>query len=399
MIALLGYCLESIEAATKLGYDFIVVVPPGYDELLKKDGIKAMVWHFDRINEHSTDLYDTLSAMGVRLAVPLFEETVEWSGALNSRFMGKPRLFNRSLLLRDKAMMKRKAQMAGIRVGVFEEVERVEDVRRFLKRVNTALGNLDEQTFDPVHMKPISAAGSVGHRMIRNEKDLAAIPLDAFPCMVESHLRGQEFSCEVFVHSGKIRFMNINEYIHLGHSQLLPPGPKLEEYRPKIRKEVERLIETFEIENSLLHPEYFLDLEGNLNFGEVAARIPGGSIFELIQRAYGFDPFGGQILVCDPETTEEELAEYFPDEVRGRKGHAGNLLVFPKKKFVQALAIPAELEKEPYYLQHNLFEPIPMKIADREGFGNHYGKIDFFGDDPAQLREVLLHFEELDFYA
>ena len=397
-IALLGYCVESFEAADALGYDFIAVVPPGFDELLAKDGIRAIAWEFDRIDEKSHRLAAQLQDMNCRLAVPLFEETVEWAGALNSQFLDNPRLFNRSLLFRDKAMMKRKAQMSGIRVGVFEEVDSRAAVRRFFNRVNQAEGVLEGDTPSPIHIKPTSAAGSVGHRMLRKDEDIDDLADDIFPCMVESHLSGKEFSCEVFVHDGKIRFMNINEYIHLGYSQLMPPTPELEEYRPRIRQEVEKLIEAFGMKHSVLHPEYFLDPQGNLNFGEVAARIPGGHIFELIQRAYGFDAFAAQILVSDPETTEEELEAFFPDEREGKRGHAGNLLVYPKKQLVTQLEVPAELEEHPYYLSHNLFEPVTPKVRERTGFGDHYGKVDFFGDDAEKLRDTLLHFEKVDFY-
>lgn len=397
-IALLGYCVESLEAATRLGYDFVAVVPPGFEPLLEKDGIAAITWDFDKINENSHQLAEQLMARNCRLAVPLYEETVEWAGALNARFMDNPRLFNRAWLFRDKAMMKRKAQMSGIRVGVFEEVDSRAAVRRFFERVNAALGVMEDDKPYPVHLKPISAAGSVGHKMIKAPSDLDHVSDDLFPCMVESHLDGQEFSCEVFVHDGKIRFMNVNEYIHLGYSQLLPPTPSLEEHRPRIREEVQKLIDAFGIRYGLLHPEYFLDRQGQLNFGEVANRIPGGHIFELIGRAYGFDPFAAQILVSDPETTDEELAQFFPDEVEGKKGHAGNLLVYPKKDFVTELAVPDELEQEDYFLKHSLFEPLNPKVAARAGFGDHYGKIDFFGEDPDRLREVLLQFEEVDYY-
>ncbi|MBZ0263092.1 carboxylate--amine ligase, partial [bacterium] len=234
-IALLGYCIESFEAATKLGYDFIAVVPSGFEVYLEKDGIQSIAWQFDKINENSSQLAESLINEKVRFAVPLFEETVEWAGAINARIQENPRLFNRAWLLRDKAMMKRKAQMSGIRVGVFEEVDNADDVLNFFKRVNDASGRIEGDPLFPIHLKPTTAAGSVGHVFIKSEEDIDGVPEDVYPCMVESHLDGQEFSCEVFVHEGKIQFLNINEYIHLGYSQLLPPTPALEAYRPRIR--------------------------------------------------------------------------------------------------------------------------------------------------------------------
>jgi len=398
-IALLGYCVESLEAAARLGRDFVAVVPPGFAELLEKDGIASVTWDFDRINEDSTGLAMQLLDQGVRLAVPLYEETVEWAGALNARFFDNPRIFNRALLFRDKAMMKRKAQMSGIRVGVFEEVDSPASLEKFFKRVNEALVHIEGDAPDPVHIKPLRAAGSVGHVVVKSVEQIAEIPAAAFPCLAESHLNGQEFSCEVFVHDGKILFLNVNEYIHLGYSQLLPPTPELERHRERIRAEVQKLIKAFDFRYGILHPEYFIDADGELNFGEVACRIPGGHIFELIERAYGFDPFAGQILCSDPETRAEDLDAFFPDEVKGRKGHAGNVLVYPRKATVRALDIPKELEAEPYFHKHDLFEPVTAKVAERVGFGNHYGKIDFFGEDANRLKSVIQKFEGMEYYA
>jgi hypothetical protein len=65
---------------------------------------------------------------------------------------------------------------------------------------------------------------------------------------------------------------------------------------------------------------------------------------------------------------------------------------------VTELRIPEELETEPYFVSHGLFEPVSPKVLERRGFGDHYGKVDFFGDDPNRLREVLERFEEMDFY-
>ena len=397
-LCLLGYVVESIEAAQRLGYDFVCVVPEGYDTLLEKDGIEAIAWDFGRIDEGSGRLGDKLLELEVDFVVPLYEETVEWAGALNARVQDDPRYFNRGFVLRNKAAMKRKAQMAGIRVGVFEEVDSHAAVRRFFKRVNEALGTMEGETPYPIHLKPTDAAGSVGHYFLRNLDQVDELPSEAFPSMVESHLDGQEFSCEAFVHNGEIRFLNINQYIHLGYSQVLPPTPDLETHRPQIHAEVERLIATFGVTHGVLHPEYFLDRQGNLNFGEVANRIPGGHIFDLIQRAYGFDPFAGQILCSDPQVEKAELEDFFPDAVEGKRGHAGNLLVYPKRDVVTELDVPDELTSDPYFVGHNLFEPVNPKVMARSGFGDHYGKIDFFGEDGSRVEELLRKWEEYDFY-
>lgn len=397
-VALLGYSVETMDAASRLGLDFVAVVPPGFDAILEKDRVPNVAWDFHRRNEESSQLYEMLKDRGVRWTVPLYEETVEWAGGLNSRFAEAPQIFTHSLLFRDKAMMKRRAQMSGIRVGVFEEADSRVAVQRFFRRVNEALVTLEPGEVAPVHLKPVSAAGSVGHRLIRSDEDIATIGDDAFPCLVESHLRGQEFSCEAFIHDGRIRFLNINEYIHLGHSQITPAGPSLEKSRTKIHDEVQKLARTFEVRNGLIHPEYFLDQEGELNFGEVANRVPGGHIFELIQAAYGFDPYAALLLCSDPESTEEELDQLFPSVDEAPRGHAANLMVYPRKRRVTELRVPEEVTADPYFVKHDLVEPMISKVPDREGYGNHYGQILFFGPDPLRLREILLKYEKLEYY-
>ncbi|MBM7694253.1 hypothetical protein JOC77_003697 [Peribacillus deserti] len=398
LTALLGWSLPAIEAIDKLNKPYVVVGPPDFQEFADKNGIQFVAWDFEQLNERSIELYEKLAALNTKVAVPIYEETVEWAGALNAHFNNDPRIFNRSLLLRDKGLMKRKAQMAGIRVGVFEEAYTKDDVYRFLKRMNEALIKMDGDVNDPIHVKPLNKAGTVGHRLIRDAQDIDLMGDTEFPCLMESHLDGQEFSCEAFIHNGKIQFLNITEYVQLGHSNFIPASPALEEWRPRIREEVQKLVDSFEIKYGVIHPEYFIAADGTLNFGEVAARVPGGHIFELIERAYGFSAFQAQILCSDPDTTEEELQAFFPEEVTSARGYAGSLMVYPKVKLIERLNVPEELKTNPYFEKHDMFIPVTSKVAERVGFGNHYGTIFFFGDDSEKMRSLLKQYEKYDFY-
>lgn len=397
-VALLGWSLPAMEAMDAIKRDFVVVAPEAFRTHAKEHDLKYVSWDFERRNDHSIELASSLKEFGVTVAVPLYEETVSWAGAVNASLWNNPRLFNQSLLFRDKAMMKRKAQIAGLRVGVFQEAENHADVRKFLRRVNEALLKLEGEHPDPVHLKAFSAAGCVGHHVIRDDADIDEVPITSFPCLLESHLDGQEFSCEVFVHGGKIRFLNITEYIHLGHSNFVPASERLEKIRPKIKEACEDLMQAFDVKYGMMHPEWFVTPDGKLNFGEVAARVPGGHIFELIERAYGFSPFAAQVICSDPNTTEEELDAFFPSESE-HKGYAGCLMVYPRGKIASKLEVPAELTDDPYFEKHDLFVPASPKVAERVGFGNHYGTVFFNGDDPRRMEELFWKWEEFDFYS
>lgn len=402
-IALLGWSLPAIEAARKLGKPYVVVSFPDFQDYATKHDIPFVPWNFGEWNEtmNSLTLHQRLAPFGAQVAVPLFEETVEWAGALNAIYRDDPKVHNRSFLFRNKAIMKRKALLSGLRVGLFDEVTNKTQVLAFMDRVNEAQINLPGDEDAWVHLKPFAAMGTVGHKLLRTKQDIdEKLTESDFPCLVESHLPGREFSCEAFIHDGKIRFLNITEYVKLGHSNFIPPSAELASKRPIIERAMQRLVDGFGIEYGLIHPEWFLTEDDEVSFGEVANRIPGGHMFELMEKVFGFSPYQAHILCSDPATTEEELRALFAPAEQAPTTVAGCLMVYPKPGYVSKLQMPEELEEDPYFEEHTLFEPSAHKVGDeREGYGNHYGTIFLKGDDPQRMKELLMHYEGVDFYA
>lgn len=397
-VALLGWCLNAIDAAEKFNRRYVVVAPEWAGDYCKEHNIPYIPWNFERLNDRSMEIAQTLQEKGVDVAIPLYEETVEWAGAINSVLRDNPRLLGQSMLMRDKSLMKRRAQLGGIRVGIFEEAHDRRDVIHFLKRVNQTLLKLDGDPNDPIHLKAFDKAGCLGHRVIRTPDDVDAIPDEEFPALMESHLDGWEFAVEAWIHNGKIRFLNISEYVTLGYSVFVPASPELESLRKQITKEVEKLIRTFDIQFGFIHPEYFITSDETLYFGEVAYRPPGFKVFELLERAYGFNAYQGLILAFDPKTTDEEIEAFFPTEVVDAKGHAGCFGVYPRRRVVSRLEIPEATENHPFFEYHELTGPLQDKVTKRNAFGTHWGLVYFFGDDPEKLRDLLKAQEELDFY-
>ena len=376
---------------------YVVVAPEWAEDYAKEHNIPFIPWNFERLNDRSMEIAEKLKEEGVDVAVPLFEETVEWAGAINSVLFENPRLHGQSVLFRDKALMKRRAQLGGIRVGIFEEAHDREDVVRFLKRVNQTLLKLDGDPNDPIHLKAFDKAGCLGHRVIRTPEDVDTIPEEEFPVLMESHLDGWEFAVEAWVANGKIQFLNISEYVTLGYSVFVPATPELESWRNLITKEVEKLIDTFDIEFGFIHPEYFLTNDGTLYFGEVAYRPPGFKVFELLERVYGFNAYQGMVLCFDPKATEEEIEAFFPTPVEDAQCYAGCFGVYPRRRVIE-LEMPKETEEHPYFESHELTEPLESKVTKRSAFGTHWGLVYFTGENPHQMRDLLKSQEELDFY-
>lgn len=400
--ALIGWSLPVIESVQKLNVPYVVVSFPDFESYAKENDIPFASYQLDEWSDQSNsrDLYEKLKAFNVDVAVPLFEETVEWAGALNSIYRDDPRVLNRAMLFRDKAMMKRKALIEGLRVGYFEIVYNNEDVHRFIDRMNVAQLQLPGEEDSWAHMKPFSAAGTVGHRFIKSHDDVEAkVKTEDYPCMIESHLEGKEFSCEAYIHKGKLRFLNITEYVKLGYSNFVPAGPELQAKRPLIEEGINKLIKAFGIEYGMIHPEWFLNEKDELFFGEVACRIPGGHILELASKAYDFDALAAFVMCHDPNATEEELKAVFPDSQELPEEYVGNVMVFPKRGQITKLEIPEELLEESYFEDHNLQPPVAsQKVDERTGFGNHFGTVNFRGSDPVKMKTLLEHYQDVPFY-
>ncbi len=397
-VAILGWSVNAINAIENFDRRYVIVAPQWAEEYAKEHGIPFIAWNFEQLNERSMEIAEQLKEEGVDVAIPLFEETVEWAGSINSVLLKNPHLMGQSLLFRDKALMKRRAQLGGIRVGIFEEARDKGDVIRFLKRVNQALLKLDGDPNDPIHLKAFDKAGCQGHRVIRTPDDVSNIPDEEFPALVESHLDGWEFAVEAFIKDRKIHFLNISEYVTLGYSVFVPATPDLEKWRPQVVAEIEKLIETFDIDFGFIHPEYFVTSDGKMYFGEVAYRPPGFNAFELIERAYGFSAYQALVMMFDPKTTDEEIKAFFPREVVDAKGHAGCFGVYPRRRVVSELKIPEVTENDSYFEFHELQSPMQNKVPKRSAFGTHWGLVYFFGDDPYRMRDLLKAQEDLDYY-
>ncbi|WP_423823630.1 carboxylate--amine ligase [Salinisphaera sp. SPP-AMP-43] len=397
-IALLGWSLGAVEAAENFDRRYVVVAPEWAEDYCEQHDIPYVPWNFERLNDRSMEIAERLKEMGVDAAVPLFEEVVEWAGAINAVLKDNPRLHGQAVLFRDKALMKRRAQLGGIRVGIFEEAHERDDVYRFFKRVNQTLLKLDGDTDDPIHLKAFDKAGCLGHRMIKSAEEIEQIPDSEYPLLMESHLDGWEFAVEAWIWNGEIQFLNISEYVTLGYSVFVPATPELESWRNLITQQIELLIKTFDIQFGQIHPEYFVTSDGTMYFGEVAYRPPGFKAFELIERAYGFNAYQASMLVFDPKATEEEVKNFFPTPVTGAKGYAGCFGVYPRHRVVSKLEIPKEVEEHDYFDYHELTAPLQETVTKRSAFGTHWGLVFYFGDNPHRMRDWLKHNEELDFY-
>ncbi len=83
-VAILGWSLSAIEAIDRFDRRYVIVAPEWAQTYCQEHNIPYIPWNFERLNDRSMEIAQQLKDMGVDVAIPLFEETVEWAGAINS---------------------------------------------------------------------------------------------------------------------------------------------------------------------------------------------------------------------------------------------------------------------------------------------------------------------------
>ncbi len=138
----------------------------------------------------------------------------------------------------------------------------------------------------------------VGGRNSEVARTPAEVPLTLAPDrMAERFVHGVEMSVESFVHRGEVLWTNLTEYLIPLWANVVPA-----DLDPGVADQVldlnRRAIRALGISRGMTHMEVFLTANGPM-FGEIAARPPGGRIMELIEVAYGFDPWEAWLAVED----------------------------------------------------------------------------------------------------
>ena len=179
-------------------------------------------------------------------------------------------------LCRNKLAMKESIRSAGLPCADFAGITK----RTTSISLVTRLGL-------PLVIKPADSSGSRGATLAKRQRD---VERHLTPGMIaESFVHGLEMSVESFVSEGEVIFTNVTEYLLPLWANVVPanlPAATL----AAISDLNKSVIATLGIRRGMTHLELFLTAEGPV-FSEIAARPPGGYVMELLQMAYGFDPW------------------------------------------------------------------------------------------------------------
>ncbi|MGL4175624.1 MAG: ATP-grasp domain-containing protein [Dermatophilaceae bacterium] len=201
-------------------------------------------------------------------------------------------------ILCDKAALREAADRAEIRQPRWSRVGAPEEIVHFAQG-------------QPVVVKPANRQASLGVVFLEPGDDPVAawqittsvdegamVARRGFVSnhLVEQRVVGQEFSVEGLVRNGKVLFANCTAKslfagcfpVERGH---IVPAPVPDVVTQALTLATTRLLAGIGFETGIAHAEWIVPGDGGPILIECAGRAPGDLIFELIRRAYEFDPY------------------------------------------------------------------------------------------------------------
>lgn len=283
---------------------------------------------------------------------------------------------------RDKKRMKEIAQQAGIQTAR-------EITMREIKQGDVSF---------PVIVKPRSLAGSMGIKIISDEKELAEMDIDwsseykdmdTRQYFIEQYNPNTIYHIDCVVLKGNLSFISVGE--HLGKPidflREKPVGVLAvgDETIDKIwRPFAERTLAAFEAPDGVYHIEAFADSGAGVELLEIAWRPGGAAIVEIVEMVYGLNL--KRIHLAAQLGLNEDITVH-------RKEEAFGYMTFPKKHlstqalYVTRVSLPP-IKNMPTLRMHKV--PVAGDIASGEFYcyKDSLGSFVFCGDMSKVSRDV-----------
>jgi hypothetical protein len=222
----------------------------------------------------------------------LWEVAMELAALVRKAFHLPGLTLDETLLFRDKHRMRQRLEAAGIRNPRFAKATTAEEVMAKAKHVGY-----------PLIIKPIAGAGSADtHRVDSDAELLHLLPIyhHVDEVVLEEFVVGQEFTFDTICANGKILYYNILRYqptMLESRSQewVSPQNMILRDVDTPALRAARALgadvLSALGFESGFTHMEWFLKDNGEVVFGEIGARPPGGMTGELMNYSCDFDVY------------------------------------------------------------------------------------------------------------
>jgi ATP-grasp domain len=193
---------------------------------------------------------------------------------------------------RDKELMKQALDAAGIRTPRHVVAHSVSEVWEAAEGIGY-----------PLILKPIDGAGSADTYRVRDVEELRAVlPLlrHVTTVSVEEFVEGEEFTFDTITVNGKIAYYNIAWYrprplVARSNEWISPQVIALKNIdQPDLQGGVKMgfdVIRALQFDTGFTHMEWYRKADGEVVFGEIAARPPGAHQVDQMKYVCDFDVF------------------------------------------------------------------------------------------------------------
>lgn len=267
--------------------------------LLTKESLAAADWPHDSIDElvllpdpgKQLDLIYTVSYLArtrhIDQVLPLDEYDAMNAASLREH-LRLPGLGETQMrFFRDKLAMRTEAKRAGLAVPPFKHVLHHHQLYEWML-----------QQPGPWLLKPRAEAASMGIKEIRAIDDvwpwLEQLGDQQSFWLLEQYIAGDVFHVDSIVRDGAIVFANVSQYgqppLNVAHGGGVFTTRTLNSRDPqaaRILAENTRMITAFGLRNGVTHAEFIRGRNGTIYFLEVAARVGGAFIDQVVQHATG----------------------------------------------------------------------------------------------------------------
>src|SRR5213080_680117 len=236
-------------------------------------------------------------------------------------------------VFRDKYAMAVRARDAGLAVPEFVPAINDQEISEYIDRVPP-----------PWVLKPRSDVSAIGIRKLANADEVWATIEElnqrevlrerASYHVLAKFIPGEVFHVDSLVHDGRVMFAGVNKYgrpplqvAHGGGAYISQTIPHDSSDKKKLLEINRRLIKAMRMETGATHAEFIKsDANGGFYFLEIAARVGGAYIADVLEAASGINLWHewAKLEVSDSATRTR---------LKPRKEHAGIILSLARQEF------------------------------------------------------------------
>lgn len=240
---------------------------------------------------------------------------------------------------RDKLAMANSAQSAGLDVPDFVPLINPDDIRDFMARVPPPWIVKPRSDVSAIGIKKVESADEVWQTFEEmNERENLRERGSYY--LLARFVAGEVFHVDSIVNNGRVSFAGTNRYgrppmqvAHHGGAYLSRTIPRGSEDEKKLLEVNRKLVKTLGMKNGATHAEFIKsDVDGRFYFLEIAARVGGAYIAEVLEAASGVNLWRewARIEVTDPSVvkSKKKIVEGKPT----RKEYAGIVLSLAKQE-------------------------------------------------------------------